>query len=605
MKDTDDAVAQIKARADIVSIIGETIELRKSGSRHVGLCPFHGEKTPSFSVSAGGQYFHCFGCLESGDVFSYVMKYYSLSFPEALKMLAERCGVELPERKQTSQQKAMSEKRKKMFSVNAKVAGLFTEYLNKNSGGDSARQYLKNRSINSVIAGEYGLGYAPSTDSEGWHFLGKHLTPDELELAAELGLVAKKENGGYYDRFRDRVLFPIQDLSGRVCGFGGRIIGEGQPKYMNSPDSMIYNKSELLLGLYQASDAIRREKKVIFVEGNFDLISLAAAGIKNVVAPLGTALTREQIRLTKRFADSGLVLFDGDLAGVKAAVRSVPMFLAEHLPGQVALLPEGEDPDTYIRTNGSAGMNDLLQIAKPLPEFAFDYYVEQYGLSLDGKTQIIEELKPLVKAASSTLQRSVIVSHFAEKLNLDVGSLEKNLVAEGAAQIVKPEIIKPKVKVQRATHRIEPLTKVQASFVKFMVLNPDFFGQLMEIGIRSLLEGSLGEIIFLQMESMQKTDNAFEPEELMAALPAGAERQIVSEFLLAADESPDHGDAEKELVELEEFLGLSLLKDRRSELDRKLQSLNGSTDIDMWQELMKEKMEVDAKLQDALEGNVS
>ena len=597
----DDIVAQVKEQADIVRIIGENVELRRSGSRYVGLCPFHGEKTPSFSVNANDQFFYCFGCGESGDVFSYVMKYHSLTFPEALKMLAGKFGIVLPERKKSAQEEALSRKKDGMFAVNAKVQKLYGDYLMQAKGAGDAREYLKRRGINSEHVTRFGLCYAPSTDFEGWHFLGNHLTAEELELASELGLVAKKEKGGYYDRFRDRVLFPINDLSGRICGFGGRIIGEGQPKYMNSPDSVIFNKSRLLLGLYQQKDAIRKNRSVYLVEGNFDLLSLVANGIENVVAPLGTALTREQLRLLKRFADTGTILFDGDAAGMKAAVRSVPIFLAEQLAGKVSLLPEGDDPDTYVRREGKKKTLQLLGQAQPLPEFVFEQLVAEHGLSLDGKSKIIEELKPLVEAAASSLQRSVILAHFAEQLGLGVATLEQEL--RSVVKIPDAPEPKPLPEKKKPPVKTKALDAAQKRFVQFMILNPEFFTQLEDVGIRNILEGSSGEILFLQMKEMLSKSSDFEPEELMGRLPEGPERAVMAELLLGAEEK-DLDEPELELKELLCYVEMFNLRNESKNILKEIAEAERGGEPEKLRKLLLKKIAVDSRMQQLMADSV-
>lgn len=600
MYSDDDVVGRIKEIADIVQIVGETVELRRSGSRHVGLCPFHGENTPSFSVNASGQYFHCFGCGESGDVFNYVMKYHSLSFPEALKMLAGKFGVALPEKKRSIKEEALANRRKQMFAVNLEAEKIYGDYLHTSKDAVVARNYLQKRGITGEIARLYGLGYAPSAESAGWHFLGKYLGKEELDVAAELGLVARKEQGGFYDRFRDRILFPIRDISGRVCGFGGRIIGEGQPKYMNSPDSPVFNKSRLLLGLYQNKEAIRKSKSVVFVEGNFDLISLVAAGIDNVVAPLGTALTAEQIRLVKRFADSATMFFDGDLAGGKAAVRSVPIFLSEQMAGRVAVLPAGDDPDSYVRREGKKSTLALIASAAPLPEFVFDHLVHEHGLSLDGKSRIVDELKPLVESASSSLQRSVILAHFAEKLGLGVAGLEENLRRETPDVVQAPRVqSNPIVPRKKNLERVVELDVAQKKLLQFMVLNPLYFKQFQEAGIREFFEGSIGEIIYLQMRFIAEREKDFEPEELLSSLPAGPERATLAELLLEAESILDVGrDVELTFLELLDYLQTFLLRAKSAQLLREIHQAEQENNLDLVQKLVVEKISIDVKLQE-------
>jgi DNA primase len=279
----DEITALVKERADIVQIISECIDLKRSGVRYLGLCPFHGEKTPSFSVHSGQQFFHCFGCGESGDVFSFMMKYYNLDFQGALKELARRYQIELPEKPVSQEEQKRKRLRQLIFQVNDKAAQIYRRCLLHAQEAATARAYLRNRAIPLEIQEKFGLGYAPAADKTGWDFLGRQLSGEERAAAIEAGLLVKKERGGGdYDRFRDRILFPIYEGDGRIAGFGGRIVGEGQPKYMNSPESPVFNKSKLLLGLFQQKEAIRQRRRVVLVEGNFDMISLVANGCDNV-----------------------------------------------------------------------------------------------------------------------------------------------------------------------------------------------------------------------------------------------------------------------------------------------------------------------------------
>ena len=529
----DDITARIKEEADIVQIIGECVELKRSGTRFLGLCPFHGEKTPSFSVHSGQQFFHCFGCGESGDVFSFMMKYHGLDFPEAVKTLAGRYHIQLPERRRSREEELQAKNRELLFAINEKAATLYSQYLKESKGAKAALGYLRKRGVTEEVLSRFRIGYAPAVEIEGWNYLGEKVSGIELRAAIEAGLLVEKEQGGTYDRFRDRIVFPISDISGRVCGFGGRIVGEGQPKYLNSPESPVFNKSKLLLGLYQQKEEIRRKNGAILVEGNFDLISLVAGGCTNVVAPLGTALTREQLRLIKRFAERVTLLFDGDRAGTQAAVRGVPFFLAEQVVGRVALLPDGHDPDTFIREKGLPALNKLLEQAESLPEFALDRLIQQYGLTLDGKSRIVEELKPLVKAAVSPLQRSVFVAHFAEKLGMHTEQLNGYLDSPP----VNPSFSREPRAKQRE-EQIMPLSIPQRQLVEFMVLQPKFFSNLEERGVRECLTGGVGEVLFLQLKSLLVKNPDAEPEELLTNLSEGVERSLVADLLLrAADRS--------------------------------------------------------------------
>ncbi len=592
----DDVAALVKERADIVQIIGECIELKRSGVRFLGRCPFHGEKTPSFSVHAGQQFYHCFGCGESGDVFSFMMKYHNFDFPTALKELAKRYHVQLPERRLSKEEDERSEKRAQLFAINEKCATLFSQYLLDAPGARGAREYLSRRGVSSELAKRFRLGYAPAVEEVGWNFLGKQLGKEETKIAVETGLLVEKEQGGSYDRFRDRILFPIPDISGRICGFGGRIIADGQPKYLNSPESPVFNKGKLLLGLFQQKDFIRRQNQAILVEGNFDLISLVSHGCNNVVAPLGTALTREQLRLLKRFAEKVTLLFDGDEAGVKAAVRAVPLFLAEQIPGRVAFLPKGHDPDTFVRQKGVTELGTLLDQAVALPEFALAQMIDKHGLSLDGKSKILEEVKPLIAAASSPLQRSLFVAHFAEKLGLEAKQLDAN-VDQGAPPVEPQRPPEHKARGEQGGQMV----MAQRQLVEFMILHPCHFFKMAERGLRGCLAGGIGEILFLELENLLAGNPGAEPEELLTVLPEGAERNFVADLLLRVPVSTGESDentSDAELYEFLQYLDRFQLQRQAAEVMERIQLADNSDDQNLLQKLLLEKIRINALLHD-------
>ncbi len=598
MADSDlreNITARIKEQADIVQIIGECVDLKQSGVRFLGLCPFHGEKTPSFSVHGGQQFYHCFGCQESGDVFSFMMKYYNLDFPGALKELAGRYNIELPERHRSKKALALERKRDQLFAVNKKCAEIYSHYLQTAKGAESGREYLRQRGVTSEIEKRFGIGYAPAVEAEGWNYLGDKFNREEVASAVETGLLVQKENGTTYDRFRDRIVFPIFDISGRVCGFGGRIVGEGRPKYLNSPESIVFNKSRLLLGLYQQKESIRKQKRAILVEGNFDLISLVAHGCENVVAPLGTALTREQLRLIKRFTKEITLLFDGDQAGEKAAVRGVPYFLAEQLVGSVALLPSGHDPDTYVRQHGLEQLTGLLEKAESLPEFVMASLIRQHGLTLDGKSKIIEALIPLVKSAASPLQRSVFISHFAEQLGVSVDHFES--LSKSSTTILQSDT--GRAEKIRGEVKSVPLTIAQKQLVEFMVLYPGHLAILEEHGIRGCLAGGIGEVLFLQLKVLVANNPEFEPEELLTTLPDGAERKLVTDLLLRAsrqDQIEEEEGVAEGITDMLSYLRRFALQKDSDELMVRIKLAESEGDLQKLQELMTEKVEISRRM---------
>lgn len=597
----DSATTLVKEQADIVQIIGEHVDLKRAGARFLGCCPFHSEKTPSFSVHPGQQFYHCFGCGESGDVFSFMMKYHNLDFPTALQTLARRYQIDLPEKQFSQADQEKERQRKAMYAINDKAARLFREYLLHAKGAATARAYLERRGIPPAVQEKFQLGYAPAVETAGWNFLGSKLQSEELTVAEAVGLLVKNEKGGFYDRFRDRILFPIFDPQGRICGFGGRIVGDGQPKYMNSPESPVFDKSRLLLGLFQQAAEIRSRQRVVLVEGNFDMVSLVVHGCPNVVAPLGTALTRPQLKLLRHYAENAILLFDGDAAGIKAAVRAVPLFLAEQMSAKVALLPPGHDPDTFIRDQGLEQLERLLDSATPLAEFALVKLIEKYGLTLDGKSRIVEELRPLVQAAASPLQRSVVIAHFSEKLGIGAQQLSDLLSAQAPPISPAPAQRKEADRFGQTGKKQIELSSAQKRLIGHMVLYPAHFLRLEQAGVRQRLTGGVGEVLFLQLAALHARGPMFEPEELLASLPEGEERGMVADILLTASNA-DAGNShysgtEEELVELL----LWLKKEELLEMSKKLIVEIGKASGDdhgfsALSRLLEEKQKIDKEL---------
>jgi DNA primase len=403
---------EIRNAADITQVIGEHVQLKRAGANFTGLCPFHSEKTPSFTVFPQTQTFKCFGCGESGDVFAFLMKQQHLSFPEAMRELAARFGVELPSPQPTAAEQRIA----LLHQINAEAARLFHEHLTKSPQAESARQYLAQRKVPQEAVANWQLGFAP----DGWDFLSSRLLKQfPADAVEQVGLIVRRQRGkGLYDRFRRRIMFPIMDTGSTVCGFSGRVLDDAEPKYLNSPESPIYHKSSILFGLHQHRQAIRQSSRAVIVEGNFDLLMLAAHGISNTVAPLGTALTAEQVRKLHGYCKEAVLLFDGDEAGMKAAKRAVPLFLAQGMEGKAALLPAGYDPDSFIRAQGAAAGQELISKAQPLPEFVFDELVKKHGSTLAGKNRIMAELAELVKLSPDRAQKELAAAHWAGQLGI-------------------------------------------------------------------------------------------------------------------------------------------------------------------------------------------
>ena len=541
-----DAVQRVKDAAQIIDIIGECVSLKKAGANMKGLCPFHGEKTPSFMVNPARQSFHCFGCGEGGDVLSFMMKYYNLTFPETIKQLAQRYQITLPEQQFTPEDKKKAEKRQKLFDANERATRVYHEYLLNNPDAAPAREYLEKREIPQEKIIDFKLGYAP----ESWDFLSKKVPKSSITLdeAEEAGLLVRKESSRFYDRFRDRVLFPIFELTGRVVGFGGRILGEGEPKYLNTPETLIFDKSRMLFGLFQNRDAIRKARQAVVVEGNFDLLALVSFGLENVVAPLGTALTQPQIRLLKGYADEVILLFDGDEAGIKAAMRSVPLFLAEQVAARVALLPAMHDPDTYIRAHGKEGLEKFIVDALPILEFAFEHLKDKHGVNMTGKGKILEELEPLIHASgSSPFQQSVLISEFSNKLDLDPEQVMQGFKTAARkktqARSIRPVVGSAKEEKAKVS---APLPRKQAQLLEFLIFYPRFLKRFLEAGIEEILVQYPAKQILEAFIKLSEEKELTGPEQLMEALPDAMERSYVSRLLMS---SPFLGQDDPEVID--------------------------------------------------------
>jgi DNA primase len=578
-------VRLVKDTAQIVDIIGEHVVLKKAGINLKGLCPFHAEKTASFIVNPVRQSFHCFGCGEGGDVFSFMMKYHRLTFPEALQELAGRYHIDLPESTYAAADPAAAGQRQMLFDINRRAAAKYHEFLLQDPAAAHARAYLQQRGIPPQAIEKYQLGYAP----DRWDYLLNicarvKIGGDSLEAA---GLAVRRDRGGYYDRFRNRVLFPIHDMTGKVVGFGGRVLGEGEPKYLNSPETLIYNKGRILFGLFHHRDAIRRLRRAVIVEGNFDLLSLAVHGVDYGVAPLGTALTNAQLRILKGYADEAILLFDGDTAGLKAALRAVPVFLAEQVPARIALLPAGHDPDTFVAEFGKQPLEAKLDTAQPLSEFVFEQLVEKHGLTLEGKGRILKELQPLVDTLDSDpLQRSVLISRFCDRLQLDVRQVEEAFSATGRQH-------RPPAATAAASTM--DLPRKQKQLLEFIILHPAFLPEFIAGGIEDVLEVPIAKNVLAALREIVEATGDVAPEMLLEVLEEGVERTFVSRLLIGAGRYGGEGEdlqPEAQAAEQLAWLKREQLKKEIAELDDSIQNAAKAGDDELLLALSARKIEL-------------
>lgn len=423
----DRYIDDLLARVDIVDVIDGHVPLRKQGKDYKACCPFHEEKTPSFTVSPDKQFYHCFGCGAHGSAIGFLMQYERMTFPEAVKHLANRVGLPLPEADFTP---APAEAHAPLLDALEQAHRYYQRQWREHPQAQQAKDYLRGRGVSGEIAKSFGLGFAP----EGWDSLAQGLGADAAlqETLFQAGLLAKKETGRYYDRFRHRVMFPIHDYRGRLIGFGGRIVGSGEPKYLNSPETPLFHKGRELYGLFRARDAIKRENRVVVVEGYMDVVALAQFGIDYAVATLGTATTRDHLERLFRFTPEIVFCFDGDRAGREAAWRALENALPVASDGRqigFLFLPEGEDPDTLVRKEGPEGFKGRLNAVISLPDFLFQSLGARVDLGrLDGRAKLVELARPLLSKLPLGALRELMMARLAELSRLDDKKLSTLIV---------------------------------------------------------------------------------------------------------------------------------------------------------------------------------
>jgi DNA primase len=436
-----DFVEQLKSSVDIVKTIGEYVRLKRVGStpRHMGLCPFHTEKTPSFSVHAGHQFFKCFGCGVGGDVLKFVMEIERITFFEALKLLAERNGIAMPKREFSDPDAKL---RGALIEMHEIAAGLFHSNLN-GPGGKEARQYLEGRGVDAEQITEFGLGVADPGGQQLFRRFESRFAADQLDPS---GLVMKRQDGsGYFDRFRGRLMFPIHNESGKVIGFGGRALRAGEePKYLNSPETVLYRKSYVLYNLHRAKDAVRKADYSVLVEGYMDVIGVYSAGVHNVVASCGTALTNTQVRALKRHSDNIVVNFDPDAAGANAAERSIQMLLDEGMRVRVLELEGGLDPDEYVKQAGAETYRKRLEKAPAYFHWLADRARKKFDMrTVEGKMQGFKFVAPAIQRISDRLERFAVANDVVGYLGVEE-KLVRDHFSKGSAER-KPQSRGPEV----------------------------------------------------------------------------------------------------------------------------------------------------------------
>jgi DNA primase len=499
-----DVVEQIRQVANIVDIASQYTTLRQRGKKHVGLCPFHSEKDPSFTVDSDKQLFHCFGCGTGGDIFSLVMEKENFSFPEAVRFLAEKYNIPLPEKKSRSPKALKLEEQ--LYKISEGALAFFRKNLYNTEEGRKALSYLQKRRIPEKIIQELKIGYAMNSwDALLKYFQAKKINPQLLEKA---GLVLHRQNKeGYYDRFRGRIIFPIFTLSGKVVAFGGRTIFDDNPKYLNSPDTPIYTKGKLLFGLNVTKDVIRERELAFLVEGYTDFVALYKADIKNLVASLGTALTPDQVSLARRFSQELYVCYDGDDAGQKAALRAVTLGFAQGLRIKVMILPKGQDPDSFIEKQGKEAFLKLAGMSLDGLQYLIHRESTPEDLKIpEKKAKIARRIIPVLDSIPDPVVRSDYVKQACEALSLDENMVRK--------------LVKGRDQGNR-TGKGEAFLNAEKRLLQIVFGNSGIASEVFQSLGDEELKGMSSEPIFAYLLDSYKKNRAYRAQELRDSLEPG------------------------------------------------------------------------------------
>jgi len=584
----EDKISEIKNTADIVAIISETVVLKKTGANYSGLCPFHSEKTPSFTVSPQKQFFYCFGCGTGGTVFNFLMKRDGLKFPEAAKTLARRCGIEIPVKKMSREQKRRLTLKESMLNVNRHAMEFFQRTLF-GSEGEIALAYLKKRGIKEKFIRKFSLGYVPA----GWSNLSDYFKENghPLSLAAKVGLVMpNRSRNGFYDRFRDRIMFPIFDAANRVIAFGGRVMDDSMPKYLNSPESQVYSKRSSLYGIFAARDECRAKKKVYITEGYFDAIALHQNGISNSVATLGTYLTPMHLRLVNGLVGKegkAILVFDSDEAGINAAMRSIEIFEKNFVEAKILTLHSGHDPDSFIFKFGIEAFLTAAEEAFDIVPFLFDCAEKRHGLSVQGKIRIISDMKRPLSSIEDDVARAFYVRHFSERLKIDESVVMKAIRKESSKKAFERNDEKKVLKNNKTslkgflkTGEVPESFRIELKILAMMLQSPEMFHEVRRRNIiDSFDDEQLKTIGRLILEDRQ--DHSGIPSDIVTRIDDDEHMRIFASIAVETEPWTRKG-------------GIGLLEQfdrnrRKNDLSQKIEAAEKAEENELLMKLLKKK----------------
>jgi DNA primase len=552
-------IDDLLARVDVVEIVGARVQLKKTGRNHSGLCPFHQEKTPSFTVSADKQFYHCFGCGANGNALRFLMEYERLAFPEAVEQLASGLGLEVMREGADDPHARQREKKRKQGVNLLELAASFYRERRVMPEGQGAQRYLTERGLSPEVIDTYGIGYAP----DSWEALKRHLGERGISDAVqvEYGLLIHREDSGRtYDRFRDRVMFPIRDLRGRTIAFGGRVLGDAKPKYLNSPETPVFHKGRELYGLYEARRAPEKPEQLIIVEGYMDVVALAQFGVRNAVATLGTATTEEHLQRLFRLVSRVVFCFDGDRAGRQAASRALETALPQMLDGREArflFLPEGDDPDDLVRREGAQAFKDRVTCAMPLSEFLFEQAASGRDLqAVEGRERFASDVLTALNKMPDGMLKSLLLEELAERSGLRQAQLE-TLLARRKKSAPAPQ-------ASAASGSVPPAMQSESSGRWVLeVLSPE--GRVLQL---LLHEPRLIEALPQTLEWLPESPEGQLCRELIALLQAG--RYTSPQVVLSHFQGSAHGHTLAALARRELLIPVAA---RKTELEGLVQHL--------------------------------
>lgn len=575
----EDIKEQVKNATDIVDVIGSYIELKPAGhGRHKALCPFHSEKTPSFTVNRDKQSFFCFGCEKGGDVFTFLMEMDGRTFPEALQVLADKAGIQLPEFRGGGSQE--SNLRADLIELGSFARKLYRDELNRKNRNNPGHAYLMTRRLSEATVESFGLGYVPDAWQTLTEAAGKRGFRDEVLL--ESGLAKRGNSGRIYDHFRNRLMFPIRDASGNVAAFGGRALGDDPAKYINSPETALYKKSSVLYGLYEARQAMRETKSAFLVEGYFDLLRCVDVGIENVVATCGTALTPGQAKLLKRYVDEAVVVYDGDTAGVRAAVRSVDILVNAGLSVRAMVLPNGQDPDDFILESGGDAFRTMAKEAQGFVAFYARMNADRSG-TIEGRSQVAQELFDIVRNVTDPIRQDEYIKLIARELRLDEYRCREQFQRSGRDRGYTPP------REERDDTPRTPINAFDRDFVACLMQNPEWLDDV-SVALKEL--GSMDDPLWDVLEALT-TDRDRDP---LGRIERPAARQL---YLAASTADHTWGDQGRVMVDerLAEFRRTAL-KAESARVQQAMYRAQEANNKDEADRLALEKIRIDQRIQE-------